>query len=129
MDATFGDVLEENEKLQVGHKIRNNFATKNFMKNHEFFDCHLFDQEQIEGNYDGYDDAFIMRFLYFADDNINIRPETLDELETKHGIRFDELIELKKIKPELFNGPIEPKIDFIKNELNKMEKNGEGNIR
>ena len=121
VDATYGDMLEGDEELTISYKIRNNFATKSFMKNHDFVNCFLFDQEPIEGNYDGYEDSFIMRFLYLVNNDINIRPETLYELETKHKILLNELISLKDNNPKLFNGSVESNLNLIINECRKSE--------
>ena len=115
VDATFG---EGNMK-----KMRNNFASNIFENTHSDYytaGIPLAYSENATRSDSGFGNQFIEEFLGLVQNDINIRPETFQEMKN-HGITSDDLITTKNNHPELFREPVEVQEDMIIQEASRYK--------
>ena len=123
IDATYGD--------GTGKSFRNNFATNTFENQHyDHFNAEmpLAYCEKATRSDAGFGNKFIEEFLKLVENDINIRPETYQEMQSK-GITCEMLISAKQNNPELFEGPVENNEEMIFNKSleNQEEKKENSN--
>lgn len=119
IDTTFGDGTSK--------EIRNNFATNTFESSHsDHYDVEIplaYCENATRSNA-GFGNRFIEEFLQLVENDINIRPETYQEMK-KNGITCEMLISAKQNNPELFEGPVENNEEMIFNKSLEYQKKEE----